>query len=44
MPREFIDEKNSTVTQEFKNYARPLIGDMPEYEHISAPKVAKILS
>ena len=44
MPDEFIDMKNSSVTQEFKNYARPLIGDMPEYERISAPKVAKILS
>jgi len=44
MPNEFIDEVNSTVTQEYKNYARPLIGDMPEYERISAPKVAKLLS
>jgi 6-phosphofructokinase len=44
MPDEFIDEVSSTVTQEFKNYARPLIGDMPEYERISAPKVAKLLS
>jgi 6-phosphofructokinase len=44
MPDEFIDDANSTVTQEFKNYARPLIGDMPEYERISAPKVAKLLS
>jgi ATP-dependent phosphofructokinase / diphosphate-dependent phosphofructokinase len=44
MPDEFIDEVNSTVTQEYKNYARPLIGDMPEYERISAPKVAKLLS
>ncbi|MBN1130598.1 MAG: 6-phosphofructokinase [Chitinispirillaceae bacterium] len=44
MPDEFIDTANSTVTQEFKNYARPLIGDMPEYERISAPRVAKLLS
>jgi 6-phosphofructokinase len=44
MPDEFIDDANSTVTKEFKNYARPLIGDMPEYERISAPKVAKLLS
>jgi 6-phosphofructokinase len=40
----FIDEKNSTVTQEFKNYARPLIGEMPEYDRISAPPVEKILN
>jgi 6-phosphofructokinase 1 len=44
MPGEFIDEKNSTVTQAFKNYARPLVGDMPEYDRISAPKVGKILN
>lgn len=44
MPGAFIDAKNSTVTQEFKNYARPLVGDMPDYDRISAPKVEKILS
>jgi ATP-dependent phosphofructokinase / diphosphate-dependent phosphofructokinase len=44
MPDEFIDEKNATVTDAFKNYARPLVGTLPEYEHISAPKVAKLLS
>jgi 6-phosphofructokinase 1 len=43
MPDSFIDEANASVTQEFKNYARPLVGDMPEYDRISAPKVAKIL-
>jgi 6-phosphofructokinase len=44
MPDEFIDVKNSTVTQAFKNYARPLVGDMPEYDRISAPRVEKILT
>jgi 6-phosphofructokinase 1 len=44
MPDEFIDEKNATVTTAFKNYARPLIGTLPDYEHISAPRVSKILS
>lgn len=44
MPDEFLDVKNSTVTQEFKNYARPLVGDMPDYDRISAPTVKKILS
>ncbi len=43
MPKEFIDVKNSTVTQAFKNYARPLVGRMPDYERISAPVVAKVL-
>jgi 6-phosphofructokinase 1 len=44
MPDEFIDEKNSTITTEFKNYARPLIGNLPDYEHISAPVVKKIIN
>jgi 6-phosphofructokinase len=44
MPDEFIDEKNATVTEAVKNYARPLVGTLPEYEHISAPKVPKLLN
>lgn len=45
MPNEFIDEKNATVTDAFKNYARPLIGDnFPDFERISAPKVGKLLA
>jgi ATP-dependent phosphofructokinase / diphosphate-dependent phosphofructokinase len=43
MPDSFIDVENSTVTDEFKDYVRPLLGTMPEYERISAPKVTKIL-
>jgi 6-phosphofructokinase len=43
MPDEYIDEANSTVTEAFKDYARPLIGTMPEYERISAPLVSKLL-
>ena len=45
MPNEFIDEKNATVTDAFKNYARPLIGgNFPDFERISAPKVGKLLA
>jgi len=44
MPPEFIDAKNSTVTTAFKNYARPLIGTMPQYDRISAPRVEKIIN
>jgi 6-phosphofructokinase 1 len=44
MPDEFIDEQNSTITEAYKNYARPLIGGMSEYERISAPVVEKILN
>lgn len=44
MADEFIDVKHSTITDAFKDYARPLIGGMPEYERISAPVVSKILN
>jgi ATP-dependent phosphofructokinase / diphosphate-dependent phosphofructokinase len=42
MPESFLDGGNN-VTVEFKNYARPLLGDFPVYERIMAPKVEKIL-
>ncbi|MBN1575771.1 MAG: 6-phosphofructokinase [Chitinispirillaceae bacterium] len=44
MPDEFIDEAHSSITDVFKAYARPLIGTMPQYDRIWAPKVAKILT
>ena len=44
MPDEFIDADASTVTDAFKKYARPLIGEMAEYGLISAPSVKKILN
>ena len=44
MPDEFIDVANSTVTEAFKKYARPIIGTMAEYGRISAPVVKKILN
>jgi len=44
MPDDFYDSENSTATTAFKNYARPLIGDFPHYERISAPMVKKLLS
>jgi 6-phosphofructokinase 1 len=44
MPDEFIDVQNSTVTEAFKDYARPLVGTMPEYDRISAPPVSKLLA
>lgn len=42
MPDEFIDADNGTITEAFKSYARPLIGEVPEYERISAPVVKKL--
>ncbi|MBD3421019.1 MAG: diphosphate--fructose-6-phosphate 1-phosphotransferase [Chitinivibrionales bacterium] len=44
MPDEFIDVENSSITTAFKNYARPIIGDLPQYDRISAPVVKKILN
>lgn len=44
MPDEFIDEANLTITEAYKNYARPLIGELPLYDRIYAPKVSKILN
>jgi 6-phosphofructokinase 1 len=42
MPDSFIRGVNN-VTDEFKMYARPLLGELPVYERIQAPKVNKIL-
>ena len=43
MDDSFIDVANSTVTEAFRDYARPLIGTLPEYDRISAPRLPKIL-
>jgi ATP-dependent phosphofructokinase / diphosphate-dependent phosphofructokinase len=42
MPDSFIQGVNN-VTDEFKMYARPLLGELPIYERIQAPQVNKIL-
>lgn len=42
MPDSFIHGVNN-VTDEFKMYARPLLGELPIYERIQAPQVKKIL-
>jgi ATP-dependent phosphofructokinase / diphosphate-dependent phosphofructokinase len=42
MPDNFIEGVNN-VTTDFKNYARPLLGELPAYERIHAPRVKKIL-
>jgi 6-phosphofructokinase 1 len=44
MPDDFIDAQNSTVTEAFKDYARPLVGTLPDYSRISAPLVSKLLA
>jgi len=42
MPDSFIEGVND-VSIDFKNYARPLLGDFPAYERLFAPKVGKVL-
>ncbi|MCU0690634.1 MAG: hypothetical protein MUF54_04470, partial [Polyangiaceae bacterium] len=42
MPEEFL-QGEADVSTEFKNYARPLIGNFPHYERLAAPKVEKLL-
>ncbi len=45
MPDNFINEEGNHVTEEFKNYVRPLLGSyMPQAHRIRAPKVEKILN
>jgi len=42
MPDHFINKEGNDVTEAFRNYARPLIGAMPEIARIAAPTVEKI--
>jgi 6-phosphofructokinase 1 len=43
MPAKFINKDGNGITEAFKNYVRPLIGEMPVMERIAAPRVAKVL-
>jgi ATP-dependent phosphofructokinase / diphosphate-dependent phosphofructokinase len=43
MPDNYINAEGNGVTEDFVNYARPLIGRIPQFEHLHAPKVPKIL-
>jgi 6-phosphofructokinase 1 len=44
MPDSFINADGNGVTEDFKNYCRPLLGThIPEPHRLRAPKVAKIL-
>jgi 6-phosphofructokinase len=43
MPSKFINKDGNDVTDSFIKYARPLIGEVPHFERLSAPKVRKIL-
>jgi 6-phosphofructokinase 1 len=41
MPDSFINQEGNGVTTDFLNYARPLLGGMPEYERLQCPRVPK---
>ncbi|MDN5278399.1 MAG: ATP-dependent phosphofructokinase / diphosphate-dependent phosphofructokinase [Clostridiales bacterium] len=41
MPDSFINAAGNGVTNDFLNYARPLLGGMPEYERLQCPSVPK---
>jgi ATP-dependent phosphofructokinase / diphosphate-dependent phosphofructokinase len=42
MPDEFIVPEGNMVTDAFKAYARPLVGELPESDRIACPAVFKI--
>jgi ATP-dependent phosphofructokinase / diphosphate-dependent phosphofructokinase len=42
MPAKFINKAGNNVTDAFRNYVRPLVGEMPLAERVHAPRVAKI--
>ncbi len=42
MPAKFLNSKGNYVTDAFKAYARPLVGEMPIMERIAAPMVKKV--
>jgi 6-phosphofructokinase len=44
MADEFINAEGNYVTEAFRNYVRPLVGELPLMDRISAPRVKKILN
>jgi 6-phosphofructokinase 1 len=42
MPAKYINAKGNYVTDAFKDYVRPLVGDLPIMERIAAPVVKKV--
>ena len=43
MPDEYINAEGNGVTDAFLKYASPLVGSLPPFAHVHAPKVEKIL-
>lgn len=44
LPDNFYNVEQATVTEDFRDYARPLISEIPQYERIAAPLIKKILN
>lgn len=44
MADEFINAEGNYVTEAFKSYVRPLVGNLPVMSRISAPRVPKVLN
>ncbi len=44
MPDEYINDKGNDVTEAFRNYARPLVGSLPNIAHLRSPSITKILN
>jgi len=44
MPDKFINKAGNDVTDAFRNYVRPLVGELPLLERVHAPMVPKILA
>jgi 6-phosphofructokinase 1 len=42
MPGKFINKDGNYVTEAFRNYVRPLAGDLPTQARISAPRVPRL--
>jgi 6-phosphofructokinase 1 len=42
MADEYINAEGNDVTEAFKNYARPLVGELAIMDRIAAPMVHKI--
>lgn len=43
MPDEYINDTGNYVTEAFRNYARPLVGSLPNIAHLRAPSIKKII-
>jgi 6-phosphofructokinase 1 len=43
VPNKFINKDSNNVTEAFRAYARPLVGELPMVKRIAAPKVKPVL-